>query len=158
MKNCLFSIFCITAICGLISCSKTSGNQAAYAGSWTFLGKKDTVVSTSVVAVSGSLNATTSSGTNPYEAMTFVFSSFPTVSGAYPVINYGGNAAGNYVAVELAYGSTNYISTGNDQAVASITVSPSGKVTISLPSVELRSIISATPDSAAATGIIVNQQ
>ena len=123
---------------------------------WTFKGTSDT--SLNAQAVNDTIQATNFTATNisNVSAITFAFSTLPTVSGNYQVVNdLFTPPAANQVAIYLTTPSGfNYGSTGRDNASANITVA-GGKVFISLPSAML--VNTTNPSDSAALSATIRQ-
>jgi len=164
MKNVLLVL--ATAIVVLPSCSKKSSSSPSPtpgipANGW----KLGTTSYTTVLSGRSGANTLSAfdaipSGSSPtVNSFIINFSAFPTAGGTYHIVHYvGGTTLGaNEIGVSGAVYATmgDYLSTGNDNVSATVTVT-GGKIKVVVPSVWVKNI-SSSGDSLQLTGTLVEQ-
>ena len=153
MKKILFVII-LSCILIVTSCKKSNSN----AGSWSFEGVNYSAANTTFTNTA--LTATSGAATNRGSTLTFVFPAQTIRSATYQVVNYTSLPLdSNQLYIQFINSSTSfyYFSTGSDSVNAKVTVSSAGRVSVSVPSVYLKSYSAAISDSGQLTATI-NQQ
>jgi hypothetical protein len=165
MKNKSTNSIMKKAICSaLIICllfAAACKKSPPYVGNWTFMGT--TYSGISAIGPPGSdpntlalINGSASSPSN----LTFVFAKYPTSGSglSYNIVSSTADSLSNDMYMTIVTASGTYRSTGSDHATATVSVSSSGKVSITCASVEVLNIAAGSTDSAAVTNIVANQQ
>jgi hypothetical protein len=155
MKRVIFGCLAI-ALLMVASCSKNNTTTGPTAYTWSFKGVTDTA--TTCTAVGNTLEATYSSATNPGNLdIIFNGTSVPTTAGQYTVVaGYTANSPGQ-VVLQTNIGSNQYNATGgNGTQKVNVTVSATGKLTVTGSAIEM---VSSTnhADSAAITFDVAQQ-
>ena len=148
------------AICLLVlpSCNKdtpaTTTTPTAFNG-WSFKGN---TYYTFISKFSGDTLKAVNDTLDAYSTLSFIFPAVPTANGTYRVINHNSIPAANQVTISystLGFPST-FNSIGNDSVNATVTVA-SGKVTITVPNVNLLSSTTAIDTSVLSATVTQSQ-
>jgi hypothetical protein len=155
MKKLIFISTLIALIC-VSSCKKSDINAA---GSWAFEGVRYTAGSAAFSTSDSALTATSGSNSNS-GTLAFYFPSATVRSGSYKVANFDSlPLPSDQLYIKFINGSSSfyYFSEGNDNVNATVTVSPAGKISVTVVSVYLKAYSRPTSDSAQLTATIHQQ-
>lgn len=145
MKKVIFG-FCVLALMFASSCSKTSSSS----NSWSFKGTTYNTYSTAIS--SGALSATS---VNPAGVLSVYFYSSTPTAGTYTVVNGAYPYNNTRVGMTMTAGGNTYNSTGGNgtNQTVSVTVSSTGKLSVTGSGIEMLNSSGGTDSSALTIGI-----
>jgi hypothetical protein len=135
---------------GAVSCKKDDDKGSSGSGSntWTFKGVKYSSATVTAKAAVHSISA--ADGT--HEFMISFLSKLPAASGKYKIVFFAPESEDEVGIYVIDTPGNPYVSTGNDNAMADITVSADGKLSVSVPEIWVSNVGKA--DSAKVSGTI----
>ena len=155
MKKIVF-IVSVSLVLLIASCKKSDSNTA---GSWAFEGVTYNAANAVFSSSDYSLTANSSSNSNQ-GSLVFYFPAVPIRNATYKVVNYTSLPLdSNQLYIQFINGITSYYysSEGSDNVNANVSISPSGKITVTVASVYLKAYSRAVSDSSQLTATL-NQQ
>lgn len=133
----------VIAILLIASCKKDNNSST---GQWTFSNVTYKASGATFLKSDSSLDATSDAG-----KLSVYFPSASIQSGSYLIVNYDSvplHTGQVYIRFINSETSSYYFSTGTDNVSAVVTVSPAGKIAISIPSVYLEDYANPVPITA----------
>lgn len=126
----IFSFSLLAAV--LIFATSCSHSGSSTGNSWSYYGQTYNVVSSSRAGSIVTFTSTSAPGTL---ALSF-FNNIPASAGTYTVVN-GTPTAANQVSLTMSPGSVPFYSTGLHHESVAVTVASSGKLSASIPTVQI---------------------
>lgn len=147
------AIILLSTILMISACKKSS--TSASIGHWSFAG-----TSYNASTATFSKSDSTLSASNDEGKLTVYFPDDQVRSGSYLIVNYDSVPLHDgqvYIRFIQTASSQYYFSTGADAMSADVTLSPSGKINITIPATYLQSYSNPTPYTAQLSGTIHEQ-
>ena len=149
MKKTLLCLSLMLTAC-VMSCKKDDDKSSSGSSSntWTFKGVKYSSATVTAKATAHSISA----ADGDHQFMVSFLSKLPATSGKYKIVFFAPESEDEVGIYVIDTPGNPYVSTGNDNATADITVSADGKLSVSVPEVWVSNVGKA--DSAKVSGTI----